>query len=536
MKRLLLAVLAAAGLVAAAVAPQADPAAPQASYRPVSAAVLTCPELTGAGEATNVLGAMVAGPAQGPGSAVLRPMTADADLVRLTAPGEPVAIRAGRRSQPPTLMQAAGSWAPSGFAGVVGRQEAGPSQGLSSAACVPPGPHWWFVGAGSQLGRGAALLVSNPAEEPARFDISLYSGAGPVQALAGKGIDLGPRSNVRLRLDALAPDEELLAIEVRATSGRVAAAVRDVAVPSEDRPRGVDFIPAAQRPGTRLVLAGIPGGEGPRDLVLVNPGTQFATITPRLLTATGAESIEGLAAIAVPAGAIIRVDLTRVLAGRSGSLDLTSDVPVTGGARAAWGGARREALWLSAVPLIGGADPLGGAAVVPAGPGLTASVAVAAPDGEVRGTLTVVSIQSADVAALSGSAADESATEGAGGGGAATGDQEGDLTDGEGDATPAPSLPQVVIPQETARTETIAVVVPAGGQRSIVVPGGGAQAPAGLTTLAWRSDPGSGPAAVSHVVLDEELPLATGYPWWPLASSVTAVAVREDLGVLAPAE
>jgi hypothetical protein len=36
------------------------------------------------------------------------------------------------------------------------------------------------------------------------------------------------------------------------------------------------------------------------------------------------------------------------------------------------------------------------------------------------------------------------------------------------------------------------------------------------------------------VTLDEELPLASGYPWWPIASSVTSVAVREDLGILAP--
>jgi len=40
---------------------------------------------------------------------------------------------------------------------------------------------------------------------------------------------------------------------------------------------------------------------------------------------------------------------------------------------------------------------------------------------------------------------------------------------------------------------------------------------------------------VTHQVLDESVPLATGYPWWPIASSVTAVPVREDLGVLAPA-
>jgi hypothetical protein len=521
MKRLVLGLLVVAGVVAASVAPQAEPDAQELAYRPVSSSVLVCPQMTGAGQATNVLGAMVAGPAEGPGSAALWPIASTDFGVQLPAPGEPVALRSVRRSQPPLLMRADGSWAPSALAGVVARQQDGTTEGLSSAACSAPGRQWWFVGAGSQLGRGAALLVSNAAEEPARFDITLFSGAGPVQALAGKGIDLGPSSSVRLRLDALAPDEELLAIEVLATSGRVAAAVRDVAVPSEDRPRGVDFIPAAQAPGTRLVIAGIPAGDGDRDLVLVNPGAQFATVTPRLLTDSGPAAVEGLAAIALPAGAIIRVDLTRVLSGQSGTLDLTSDVPVTGGARAAWGGARRDVAWLAAVPLIGGPDPLGGAAAVPTGPGLITNVTVAAPDGPVSGTLTVVTIESEDLATLSGKGRGEADSEADSGSGSA---QE-----------PGASLPELVLPDEPARTVTIPVTIPGGSQSAITVPGAGAKAAAGLATVSWRSDPGSGPAAVSHVTLDEELPLATGYPWWPVASSVTALTVREDLGILAPA-
>ena len=525
MRRIVLAGLACAGMLAAALAPRIEPEPEPTAYRPVSSSVLVCPQLTGAGRATNVLAAMVAGPADGPGSAVLRPMTATGTWSRLDGPGEPVAVRSAQRSVPPILMQADGSWAPSAFAGVwLGRWRE-PAEGLSSAACSAPGPQWWFVGAGSQLGRGAALLVSNPAEEPARFDISLFSGAGPVQALAGKGIDLGPSSSVRLRLDALAPDEELLAIEVRATSGRVAAALRDVAVPSEDRPRGVDFIPAAQAPGTRVVVAGIPEGDGARDLVLVNPGAQFATVTPRLLTAAGPTAVEGLAAIAVPAGAIIQLDLTRVLAGRPGTLDMTSDVPVTGGARVVWGRARREIIWLSGVPLIRDPDPLGGAAVVPTGPGLTTTVTIAAPDGEVRGTLTVVTTPSQDVATLSGrqTGSDKAGTDEAG-----TGDPDA--------AAPDAALPEVVLATQAARTEVIAVAVPAGSQQSIEVPGGGPESPAGLTTLSWRSDPGSGPVAVSHAALDAKIPLATGYSWWPIASSVTAVGIREDLGILAPVD
>ena len=525
MKRILIGVLAAAGVAAAALAPQAGPDAREVAYRPVTSSVLVCPQMTGAGQATNVLGAVVTGPAPGQGSAALWPITSNDYGVQLPRPGEPVALRSVRRSQPPILMRADGSWAPSAQAGVVARQQEGTTEGLSSASCPTPGRQWWFVGAGSQLGRGAALLVSNAAEEPARFDITLYSGAGQVQALAGKGIDLAPSSSVRLRLDALAPDEELLAIQVLATSGRVAVAVRDVAVPSDDRPRGVDFIPPAQAPGKRLVIAGIPEGDGARDLVLVNPGAQFATVTPRLLTESGPAAVEGLAAIAVPAGAIIRVDLTRVLSGRPGTLDLTSDVPVTGGARAAWGGARRDVMWLAAVPLIGGPDPLGGAAAVPSGPGMTTTVTVAAPDGEVRGTLTVTTTESDDLAVLSG--------EGAGAGG--QGSDAADSDSGSGSDEPGTGLPELVLPPDPARTVSIPVTVPAGSQRGVVIAEGGAKTASGLTTVSWRSDPSSGPAAVSHVALDDAVPLATGYPWWPVASSVTALTVREDLGILAPA-
>jgi hypothetical protein len=515
MRRLLIGALVVGGLVAAAVAPHVESEAGAAAFRPVTSAALTCPQMTGAGQATNVLGAVVAGPAEGPGSAALLPIASDGFGVALPGPGEPALLRSEGRSQPPILMRAEGSWAPSALAGVVARQQAGTSQGLSSAACVAPGRQWWFVGAGSQLGRGAVLLVSNAAEEPARFDIALYSGAGPVPALAGKGIDLGPTSSVRLRLDALAPDEELLAIQVLATSGRIAAAVRDVSVPSEDRPRGVDFIPPAQAPGNRLVIAGIPGGDGARDLVLVNPGSQFATVTPRLLTESGPGGLGGLATIAVPAGAVIRVDLSRALSGRPGSLDLTSDVPVTGGARAAWGGARRDVMWLSAVPLVGGPDPVGGAAAVPSGPGLRTTVTVAAPEGEVRGTLTVISSESKDLAALSGPS------------------DAGDQGSARGDGA---TLPELVVPPDPPGTTTIPVRVPAGSQAVIPLPPQGRRARAGVTTVSWRSDPTSGPAAAAHLVLDEEVPLATGYPWWPVASSVTALTVREDLGILAPVE
>jgi hypothetical protein len=181
-------------------------------------------------------------------------------------------------------------------------------------------------------------------------------------------------------------------------------------------------------------------------------------------------------------------------------------------------------MWLAAVPLIGGPDPLGGAAAVPSGPGMTTTVTVAAPDGDVRGTLTVTTTGSDDLAVLSGK-----------GVGGEQGGDSADSASGSGSDEAGAGLPELVLPPDPASTETIPVTVPAGSQRGITIARGGGKAATGLTTVSWRSDPGSGPAAVSHVALDDAVPLATGYPWWPVASSVTAVTVREDLGILAPA-
>ncbi len=506
MRRLVLSGALAVGLVAALLAPAVVPVPPEGRFRPVSSAVLVCPRLTSAGEATNVASAMVAGPAQGPGSASLRGIQSGLDLVRLASVGDPVALVAEDESQPPLIAQARGTWAPTTVTGIVSRHRSGPSQGLSSAACLGSRSQWWFVGGGSEIGRGTALLVSNPSEEAARFDISLNAGDGVIPVLAGKGIDVGPGASVRLRLDALAPGEPLVAIQVQATIGRVAATVRDVAVPRGDRARGVDFIPPAVEPGTRLVVAGIPGGDGSRELVLVNPGTEFATVEPVLLTEEGSQTLPELQSIAVPAGAVIKVDLARSLAGRAGSLAMTSDVPVTGGARAEWGGRLRDVVWLSAVPLIEDPNPMGAAAAVPSLRGDQTTVVIAAPDTEVRGTLSVTAL---DAQALSGLARARS---------------------------PQPGVLEVALPTGPTVTTEQVVNVPAGSQRVITLPsrteddaGRG-----GLRTIVWRSGEDSGPAAVTHVVVDPDRALATGYSWWPIVSQVVAVDVREDLGILAP--
>lgn len=512
MSRVLALAAATAAIAAVLAVPEpGDPGAvpEDAVLEEVTSTVLACPALALAPGSVAAVGGLVAEglPGDRPGSAGLRLLDSTDDLARVPSPGSPVHLLFAGKSRPPVLMQARGAWATSALAGVAVREadplglDAGARPGISSTACFAPAAQWWFVGSGSQAGRDATLLVANPAQEPARFDINLHGRTGAIPALASRGIDVAPESHVRLRLEALAPDEPLLAVHVQATNGRVTAALRDVLAPRGDEGRGADFIPPAQPPGNDLVIAGVPGGAGSRELVLVNPGTHFATVTPRLLGAGGRSQIEGLGTVAVPAGSVVSVDLDRVLGGRAGSLHLASDTAVTGGVRSSWGTVRREFMWLAATPRVDAGAPLAGAVVVPGGAGLTTTVTIAAPEGTVQGTLS---------SATAGSAADSIV----------------------GSASDAAGSTGAVLPAGAA-VDRLQVVVPAGTQRTLTVSGTAAVAAA---SLSWLSDSGSGPALVSHVTLDERAALATGYQWWPATSYVPIVGVREDIGTLIAGE
>lgn len=506
----LLAVAAAAAVLAVPAPPGSEP---DVVLSEITSAALACPELTATDDSAAVVASVVVG-ARGDarfadgerGSAALGFLGTGATLALVAAEDAPLPVLVAGGSADPVVTRARDAWAPSTLSGVAGRDLSGGGAGLWSAGCPAPSTDWWFVGTGSQVGRGSVLLVTNPASEPARFDVSLHARGGPVQALAGKGIDVPARGHVRVRLAALAPGEGLLAVHLRATTGRVVAGLLDVAVPAEGAPRGIDAIPAAAPPGREVLIAGVPGGVGARELVLVNPGAQFATVTPRLLTATGSEQVEGLAALVVPAGSVVSIDLARLLGGRAGSLHLVSDAPITGGVRAAWGTARRDVAWLAATPRITSSAPLAGAAVVPTGPGLQTTVTVAAPESAVSGVLTITTRGTLAEAIFAGS-----------GGPLA----DGSLASDDGATT------DLLPPGSSPTPQTVGVRVPAGTQLSLVMPAARAAA---VATITWRSDPATGPAAVSHVTLDPTIPLATGYPWWPVASYVEALPVRPDVG------
>jgi hypothetical protein len=135
---------------------------------------------------------------------------------------------------------------------------------------------------------------------------------------------------------------------------------------------------------------------------------------------------------------------------------------------------------------------------------------VAAPAGEVRGTLTVIRTGRGRQALLGpdGAAADP-----------------GEAIRGKGRTRAGR-----VLTAASRVADPIDVTVPAESQEVVVVPGTDR---ADLVSLVWQSAPGTGPALLSHTTRADG-PLATGFPWWPITSVVGVTAVREDLGVLDP--
>ena len=150
---------------------------------------------------------------------------------------------------------------------------------------------------------------------------------------------------------------------------------------------------------------------------------------------------------------------------------------------------------------------------MPSGPGLTTTVTIAAPEGDVRGTLEVLATgdPAEPVLGLDGPL------------------ESGELArQREADSPAAP----VVLVAPTTRLPDQTVTVPAGTETTLDVPA----TEGGQLHLVWHAAPDSGPASLAHRSVDADRILATGYPWWPTISEVPVATVRDDIGTLAPVE
>lgn len=439
----------------------------------------------------------------------------DADAERrggLSAPGDVVLVSSLESRLPALDVRTLGGLAPGLVAAQTTRDSFSDGRGLASQPCLAPGTSWWFVGGGSTPGRETSLVLVNPEATQAELEVAIKGPDGPVSTPRLRGLVIEPRSRVVVRLSREAPRLPVAAWRVTVRQGRVMAALADREAEGFI-PRGADWIPASVDPSTRVLVPGVAGGAGGRQLLIHAPGDLTATVRIRLITAQGSFVPSSAPEVEVPGGTVLAVDLDESLQGEDATVDLQSDLPIVAGVRQRHVLSDAETPSLVETSFTAGAEGITGAAAVtslPAEKGTGVTVWVTSPDD-------VIDIEAAPMPDMSTPTAESSGSASP----SATGSPPVDSSTAVSDDPPATVtlriLPVSPEGQALAPAEDIVVTVPRGRLVAVTIP-----RPAGAEWYTLVASVADGPVVIAHEATrrTKDGPLVTGYPWLPLRSSV----------------
>ena len=444
----------------------------------------------------------------------------------LQQPGDAAQVVAEESRLPALEVRTLGGLAPGLVAAQTTQDSFSDGRGLSSQACLGPDTTWWFVGGGSTAGRESQLVLVNPESTPAELEVAISGPDGPVSTPRLRGIVVEPRSRVLVRLSREAPRLPGVTWRVTVRQGRVMAAVSDR---ESDGfvPRGADWIPASVDPATRVLIPGVIGGPGGRQLLVHAPGDLSATVRVRLITAAGSFVPVATPEIEVPGGSVVSVDLDSALQGEDATVDLQSDQPIVAGVRQRHPGVDASAGSLEELSYTAGAALISGDAAVtglPAERSTGVTVWITAPDD----IITIERAPDSDMAEMESS------------GGSGSTDASAEPTavpSGEpaADDSAAPSA-QVSLRilasspdgEPLPAVDDIAVSVPRGRLVAVDIPR--PEGSAWFTVVATVSE---GEVVIAHRALrrNKDGSLVTGYPWRPLRTTVVVPRAVPDPGL-----
>ncbi|MGW2187172.1 DUF5719 family protein [Streptomyces sp. NPDC001719] len=277
-------------------------------------------------------------------------VAAGATVLSLKEPGKPVTATTDRSDAPALIGTADGTLAPGWTAQQSTVVSAGSGRGLHGLTCTAPDTSFWFPGASTAKGRQDYVHLTNPDSTPAVVDLEMYGKDGRIQAAAGEGINIPPRSTVPVLLSTLtdAPTENAT-LHVAARSGRVGAALQ-----ASDDKLGGDWLPPSAEASPDAVLPGIPGDATSVRLYVFAPGSDDADLKLRFAGANSAITPAGHESVHVKSGMTTAVDLGDVTRGEAGSLLLTADggsTPVVAAVRVTRGkDDKQETAFIAATP------------------------------------------------------------------------------------------------------------------------------------------------------------------------------------------
>lgn len=231
---------------------------------------------------------------------------------------------------PSALVKAKGGLAPGTTAYQYSTSQGPRRSGVAISGCAEARADWWFNGVDANTGATSRLVLTNPAPGIAVVDVLIFGQQGAVAAPGSRGIALAPYSRQSVDLSRFAPGVESATVQVRATPGRVAAAIATMKVQGAT-PVGTDWIAAADPPATNLVVNGGLPGPGSQQLTLTNPGSREALVQGEALASSGPFRPTAIADLTVPPRSVVVTDITDIADESSTALHLTSTVDITAG-------------------------------------------------------------------------------------------------------------------------------------------------------------------------------------------------------------
>ena len=350
----------ATGAASASRTASAAPAQARPAAVPVTDSVVVCPSL---GATDPGMSSVVSASSPGTtGTIEMRSLavSASAGPMAVLGPAGGVlryAAKAGGWTGP-VLVHATGARAAGLTAQVFTRVPAGVRRSIRSAACTAPTGDTWLVGGSTVSGRRDVLYLTNADTSPAVVDVTVYGPAGPLQPGSAQGVTVAPRSQTGVAVDALAPGLANVAVHVHARSGRVAAALQDVAAVGGTA-AGIDWVPPSVPPSRSFTVTGIPSEQTARHtLLLLAPGQDDAPVRVRVATADGLLSPATVNAVDVPAGQLLAINLDKQAPGIASpyALVIDADHPVVAGVQTNEGGHAKlaEFSWAAGSPEVVG--------------------------------------------------------------------------------------------------------------------------------------------------------------------------------------
>ncbi|TKK88420.1 hypothetical protein FDA94_14105 [Herbidospora galbida] len=245
----------------------------------------------------------------------------------------------------PMRVHATGAMAAGLEAAQTRRALTGAARGLAGVRCVDPGADAWFVGPGPAAG-DLKLHLANVESAPADVALVVYSGEGQVIADRASGMLLKPGEHRVVDLKKVAPSPLVMALNVSTGRGRVAAAVEAAT------PEGVDWLPQTTQPAERVVVPGVPGSAGRRELYVAAPGESDAVVHVKAVLKDGSYALENRETVEVPAGSVVTLDLSTGVTGQPAAIVLTSETPVVAGLKIVGTGGRTDVAFTAGAPSI----------------------------------------------------------------------------------------------------------------------------------------------------------------------------------------